>query len=139
MSGKRIAVLGFAFKKDTNDTRESAAIHVCRELMEERASLAIFDPKVEVEQMCKDLEITQDSSNVEFSQTAQQAALGAHALLVLTEWDEFRDLDFEAIYKSMVKPAWVFDGRSLLDHDRLRRIGFRVYSVGKPLTLDVKI
>lgn len=139
VSGKRIAVLGFAFKKDTNDTRESAAIQVCRELLEERASLSIYDPKVGSEQICKDLEIQADNKNVEFAQSAEQSAAGAHALLVLTEWDEFRDLDFEAVYKSMVKPAWVFDGRSLLDHDKLRRIGFRVYSVGKPLSLDVKI
>lgn len=139
VSGKRIAVLGFAFKKDTNDTRESAAIQVCRELLEERASLAIYDPKVESTQICKDLEIEPGNKNVEFAKNAEQAAAGAHALLVLTEWDEFRDLDFDAVYASMVKPAWVFDGRNLLDHARLRQIGFRVYSVGKPLSLDAKV
>ena len=68
-----------------------------------------------------------------FATSAEQAAKGAHALLVLTEWDEFKKLDFEAIYASMVKPAWIFDGRSLLDHDKLRKIGFKVYSIGKPL------
>lgn len=139
VSGKRIAVLGFAFKKDTNDTRESAAIQVCRELLEERASLSIYDPKVEQAQICKDLEIEPGNKSVEFAKNAEQAAAGAHALLVLTEWDEFRDLDFDAVYASMVKPAWVFDGRTLLDHARLRQIGFRVYSVGKPLSLDAKV
>ncbi|MHB1080038.1 MAG: UDP-glucose 6-dehydrogenase [Prosthecobacter sp.] len=138
VTGKRIGVLGFAFKKDTNDTRESAAIYVCKDLIEERAKLSIYDPKVSSSQICKDLEIESSHSNVEFAASAAQAAAGAHALLVLTEWDEFRQLDFEAIYQSMVKPAWIFDGRSLLDHVKLREIGFKVYSIGKPLPAEVK-
>ncbi len=133
VTGKRIAVLGFAFKKDTNDTRESAAIYVCRDLLEERATLSIYDPKVSKAQICKDLGIEPDDPRVEFAASADQAAAKSHSLLVLTEWDEFRSLDFEAIYESMVKPAWIFDGRSLLDHARLRGIGFKVYSIGKPL------
>lgn len=133
VTGKRIAVLGFAFKKDTNDTRESAAIYVCRDLLEERASLSIYDPKVTIPQMCQDLGVQADDPKVEFATSAIQAAEGAHALLVLTEWDEFRHLDFEGIYASMVKPAWIFDGRSLLNHGKLRQIGFKVYSIGKPL------
>jgi len=133
VTGKRIAVLGFAFKKDTNDTRESAAIYVCRDLLEERATLSIHDPKVSKIQMQKDLGIGADEPNVEFVSSAAEAAAGAHALLVLTEWDEYRSLDFESIYQTMVKPAWIFDGRSLLDHDRLRDIGFKVYAIGKPL------
>lgn len=137
VTGKRIGVLGFAFKKDTNDTRESAAIYVCKDLIEERAKLSIYDPKVGSAQMCKDLAIEEDHPNVEFANNAAQAAAGAHALLVLTEWDEFRQLDFEAIYQSMVKPAWIFDGRSLLDHAKLRQIGFKVYSIGKPLPQEV--
>ena len=137
VTGKRIGVLGFAFKKDTNDTRESAAIYVCQDLIEERAKLSIYDPKVGTAQMCKDLAIESDHPNVEFATSAAQAAAGAHALLVLTEWDEFRKLDFEAIYHSMVKPAWIFDGRSLLDHTKLRQIGFKVYSIGKPLPSEL--
>lgn len=136
VTGKRIGVLGFAFKKDTNDTRESAAIFVCQDLIEERAKLSIYDPKVGSAQMRKDLAIEDDHPNVEFATNAAQAAAGAHALLVLTEWDEFRQLDFEAIYQSMVKPAWIFDGRSLLDHAKLREIGFKVYSIGKPLASE---
>jgi len=131
VTGKRIAALGFAFKKDTNDTRESAAIYVCRDLLEERATLAIHDPKVGPEQICKDLEIQPDHPGIEFSSSAVQAAAGAHALLILTEWDEFRHLDYEAIFDSMVKPAWIFDGRNVLDHARLRKIGFKVYCIGK--------
>ena len=138
VTGKRIAVLGFAFKKDTNDTRESAAISVCQDLIEERAKLSIYDPKVGTAQICQDLGIEGTHPNVEHATSAAQAAAGAHALLVLTEWDEFRKLDFEAIYKSMVKPAWIFDGRSLLDHAKLREIGFKVYSIGKPLPSELK-
>ena len=138
VTGKRIGVLGFAFKKDTNDTRESAAIYVCQDLIEERAKLSIYDPKVGSAQICKDLNIESAHPNVEFAMSATQAAAGSHALLVLTEWDEFRKLDFEAIYKSMVKPAWIFDGRSLLDHAKLRQIGFKVYSIGKPLPSELK-
>lgn len=137
VSGKRIAVLGFAFKKDTNDTRESAAIYICKDLIEERAKVAIYDPKVDKEQICQDLEIEDTHPGVEHVASAAEAAAGAHALLVLTEWDEFRKLDFEAIYKSMVKPAWIFDGRSLLDHAKLRQIGFKVYSIGKPLPSEL--
>jgi len=137
VSGKRIAVLGFAFKKDTNDTRESAAIYICKDLIEERAKVAIYDPKVDKEQICQDLEIEDTHPGVEHVASAAEAAAGAHALLVLTEWDEFRKLDFEAIYKSMVKPAWIFDGRSVLDHAKLRQIGFKVYSIGKPLPSEL--
>lgn len=138
VTGKRIGVLGFAFKKDTNDTRESAAIFVCKDLLEERARLSIYDPKVGAAQICKDLEIESSDPNVEFPTSAVQAAAGAHALLVLTEWDEFRQIDFEAVYQSMVKPAWIFDGRSLLDHAKLRAIGFKVYSIGKALPPEAK-
>ncbi len=137
VTGKRIAVLGFAFKKDTNDTRESAAIYVCHDLLEERAAISIYDPKVTTAQICKDLAIESDHPNVEFATSAEQAAQGAHALLVLTEWDEFKQLDFAAIYQAMVKPAWIFDGRSLLDHAKLRQIGFKVYSIGKPMQDEI--
>lgn len=133
VTGKRIAVLGFAFKKDTNDTRESAAIQVCQDLLEERAHLAIYDPKVTESQMRLDLGLSDDDQSVSICTDSIQAATGAHALLVLTEWDAFREIDFEKIHGSMVKPAWIFDGRGLLDHEKLRRIGFNVFSIGKPI------
>lgn len=133
VTGKRIAVLGFAFKKDTNDTRESAAIYVCKDLLEERANLTIYDPKVKPEQARKDLNLAEDDARVTFATKAEAAAEGAHALLVLTEWDAFKALDFESIYQKMLKPAWVFDGRNILDRARLESIGFKVYSIGKPL------
>ena len=133
VTGKRIAVLGFAFKKDTNDTRESAAIYVCQDLLEERAHLAIHDPKVKPEQIRKDLSLSPEDQRVTFAASAEEASQGAHALLVLTEWDAFKDLDFEVIYENMLKPAWIFDGRNILDRPKLEKIGFRVYSIGKPL------
>ena len=132
VSGKRIAVLGFAFKKDTNDTRESPAISICKALLEEQARLAIYDPKVESEQIFADLEIKADDPRIEICADAYQALNGAHAMLVLTEWDEFRDLDFARIFNGMHKPAWVFDGRNVLDMAKLRSQGFYVYSIGKP-------
>jgi UDPglucose 6-dehydrogenase len=132
VSGKRLAVLGFAFKKDTNDTRESPAISICKALLDEQARLAIYDPKVESSQIFADLEIKDDDPRVEICSDANQALQGAHAMLVLTEWNEFRDLDFDKIYKAMHKPAWVFDGRNVLDMAKLRSLGFYVYSIGKP-------
>lgn len=137
VSHKKLAVLGFAFKKDTNDTRESAAIYVCSDLLEERAKLAIYDPKVTPETIFRDLKQSPDeeggSSNSQITcETDPYAALeGAHALLVLTEWDEFKELDYEKIYASMQKPAFVFDGRGILDHEKLREIGFETYRIGR--------
>jgi len=136
---KKIGILGFAFKKDTNDTRESAAIYVCRDLLIERAHLAIYDPQVSLEQMVSDLEqvgITNARDLVKSGAISQvsdayQAADGAHAVAILTEWGEFRDLDFTKIFNSMLKPANLFDGRNILDRAALKQIGFELYSIGK--------
>lgn len=129
--GKRIGIWGFAFKKDTNDTRESPAIAVCRQLLTERAKLAIYDPKVTAAQIRTDLGLAEDDTSIEVCSSAESAADQAHALLVLTEWDEFREVDFKSVYRGMMKPAWVFDGRNLLDHEALRQTGFRVRAIGK--------
>lgn len=129
VSGKRIAILGFAFKKDTNDTRESSAISVCKRLIEERAHLAIYDPRVSVEQIYKELDVGENG--VVCCKNSYEAARGAHAVVILTEWDEFRELDFKRIYDSMLKPAFIFDGRRILDYDALVKIGFEVYSIGR--------
>lgn len=145
VSDKKIGIWGFAFKKDTNDTRESAAIYVCRDLLEERARLTIYDPQVSLEQIRKDLEylmagpggvLTEAQKeliykNVSVAPSAEAAADGAHAIAVMTEWDEFRDQDFESIYKTMMKPAFVFDGRNVLDAEKLSGIGFEIESIGK--------
>lgn len=141
VSGKRIAVLGFAFKKDTNDTRESAAIAVCRDLLAEQANLAIYDPKVPAAQILSDLGLSDFGSpvsnlesrisNLEVSSDPYSAASGAHALLILTEWDAFKELDYSKIYAGMKKPAFLFDGRNIVNLAELKRIGFEVSGIGR--------
>lgn len=134
VSGKKIAILGFAFKKDTNDTRESAAIYVCRDLLEERAELAIYDPKVEEGTIRTDLELDENpgrGGQVTLCDDAYEAAHGAHAVVILTEWDEFATLDYKRIYDQMLKPAFLFDGRKILDVRKMEEIGFKIYSVGR--------
>jgi len=130
VSGKKIAVLGFAFKKDTGDTRETPAIDVCKALMAEKASIAIYDPKVAREQIYSDL--GKDSMDtIEIDDDAYIACAGAHAIAILTEWDEFKTLDYKRIYDSMQKPAFIFDGRSIVNIAELEAIGFDVWAVGK--------
>jgi UDPglucose 6-dehydrogenase len=133
VSGKRIAVLGFAFKKDTNDTRESAAISVVRGLLEENATVVVYDPKVPADEIRRDvLGAGAENPNLVVAESAAQAAEGAHALAVLTEWDEFKTLDFASIYAGMHKPAFVFDGRNILPRAEMQKLGFRVFAIGKP-------
>jgi UDPglucose 6-dehydrogenase len=145
VSNKQIGIWGFAFKKDTNDTRESAAIYVCRDLLNERAKLKIYDPQVPEEQIRRDLmeafsypngtisehEKALIDEHVTVVDSAAEAADGSHAIAVLTEWDEFKRLDYDAIMKSMYRPAFLFDGRNLLDHNLLRSHGFDVHAIGK--------
>ena len=71
--------------------------------------------------------------DVDVVMTPEEALSNAHALCVLTEWDEFKTYDYKKIYDGMIKPAFIFDGRNILDHDALRKIGFVVYALGKPL------
>lgn len=131
VSGKKIAMLGFAFKKDTNDTRESSAIYICQDLIEEQAEVHIYDPKVTREQVCRDLGIEEDHPLVHIAESAEEACEKAHALTVVTEWDEFKTLDYQKIFEKMLKPAFVFDGRNILDLQALRNIGFSTHGVGK--------
>jgi UDPglucose 6-dehydrogenase len=132
VSGKRIAVLGFAFKKDTNDTRESPAISVVRGLLEENATVVVYDPKVPAEQIKADvLGRGVENARLVIASSAAVAAEGAHVVAVVTEWDEFKALDYAALYERMVKPAFVFDGRNILDLAALRAIGFKAFGIGK--------
>lgn len=132
VADKRIAVLGFAFKKDTNDTRESAAINVCRDLLAEQATVVVYDPKVPADEIRADV-LGKGHANPRLivAQSAAEACAGAHALAVVTEWDEFKTLDYAKIYAAMQKPAFAFDGRNILDLPKLRQIGFRASGVGK--------
>jgi UDPglucose 6-dehydrogenase len=138
VSGKRVTVLGFAFKKDTNDTRASAAIDVCRGLLAENARLTIADPKVPAETIRLDLQratgktVEELEACVTCEPDVYKATAGAHAIAVMTEWGQFAGLDFRRIYDQMQKPAFVFDGRDILPHRELRELGFEVYAIGKP-------
>jgi UDPglucose 6-dehydrogenase len=129
VAGKRIALFGAAFKADTGDTRESPALEVCRKLLEEHAQVIISDPYA-IENARTDLGAL--ASEVIFEPDPYTAARDAHAIAVLTEWKAYAQLDYEAIYNSMVKPAFIFDGRNILHHKQLFDTGFNVYAIGKP-------
>jgi UDPglucose 6-dehydrogenase len=134
VAGKRLAVFGFAFKPGTNDTRDSPALYVCRKLLEERAALVITDPQA-LENAARDLHGLK--GEIRYEPDPYAAAAGAHAVVLLTHWEEFRALDYERIYAAMEKPAAFFDGRNWLDPAMLYRIGFNVYPIGKaPLVHD---
>jgi UDPglucose 6-dehydrogenase len=129
IAGKRIVLFGAAFKANTSDTRESPSLAVCRSLLDERAEVVISDPHA-LENARIDLgELAQ---KVFFEPDPVTAVKGAHAIAIMTEWDDFTRLDYEAIYRSMVKPAFIFDGRNILDHEKLYQIGFNMYMIGKP-------
>lgn len=145
VTGKKIALLGFAFKKDTGDARETPAGFVIRDLLSERAKLHVYDPQVSRETMLEELSYTLGITHktepeldnlLVTSPSHIDAVTGAHAIAVLTEWDEFTNYDYEQIYSVMSKPAFIFDGRNVLDHAKLRRIGFEVYAIGKPSPRD---
>ncbi|KAL6647206.1 hypothetical protein ACP70R_014643 [Stipagrostis hirtigluma subsp. patula] len=140
VAGKKVAVLGFAFKKGTADTRESPAIDVCRGLLGDRAHVNVYDPLVSEKQIRRDTAAPAPArvQQVRVARDAYEAADGAHGVCVLTEWDEFRTLDYRRIFDGMQKPAFVFDGRNVVDVGKLREIGFVVYSVGKPLDTWLK-
>lgn len=137
VSGKKIAFLGWAFKKDTNDTRETAAMYVADILMEDMANIAVYDPKVQQHQMLTDLDYLKTRSSeenkeqLEAKENPYETCKDAHAIAVLTEWDEFKDYDWQKIYDNMMKPAFVFDGRNILDGEKLKEIGFKYYCIGK--------
>ncbi|WCM42241.1 nucleotide sugar dehydrogenase [Flavobacterium sp. CBA20B-1] len=136
VNGKNIAFLGWAFKKDTNDTRESAAIYVADHLLEEEAFITVYDPKVPAEKIYADLDYLGTRSPEENRRLLKvvndpyEACNKAHAVAVLTEWDEFKTYDWSNIYDNMYKPAFVFDGRNVLDGKSLKENGFVLYTIG---------
>ena len=129
VAGKRIALFGAAFKANTSDIRESPALAVCRELVGERAQVVMTDPHA-LDNARQDL--GDIAEQVIFEPDPYVAAQDAHAIAILTEWPQFADLDYQAIYEGMVLPAFIFDGRNILDHRALYAIGFNVYAIGKP-------
>ena len=142
VSGKKIGFLGWAFKKDTNDTRETAAMYVASTLLDDMAEIHVFDPKVSKEQIYNDLIYLTESGyhNLPESQIRDlvhvhtdpyEACKNTHAIALITEWDEFKTYDWQRIFDHMLKPAFVFDGRNILDRKQLQKIGFKIYSIGK--------
>ncbi len=137
VSGKKIAMLGWAFKKDTNDTRESASIYVADYLLSEQSNIEVYDPKVGAEKVFADLDYLntraeeENRKQVDVVNDPYEACKGAHAVAIMTEWDEFTTYDWQKIYDNMLKPAFVFDGRGILDTEKLESIGFNVYKIGK--------
>ena len=129
LAGKKIALLGFAFKADTSDTRESPAIYVAKKLIDERAELVVSDPQALDNAR---LELREMEKKVTFEKDPYAAAAGAHALAILTEWEEYVGLDYRKLFASMEKPAFIFDGRNILDHQKLFTLGFNVFPIGKP-------
>jgi UDPglucose 6-dehydrogenase len=136
VAAKKIAFLGWAFKKDTNDTRESAAIYVANDLMNEQAQIAVYDPKVSAAKILADLDYLESRSHeanvslVTSFPNPYEACANAHAIAVLTEWDEFTTYDWQKIYDGMQKPAFVFDGRNLLNRNEMEAIGFVYQGIG---------
>ncbi len=128
VADKKIAIFGFAFKANTGDTRESPAIFITQKLLEEQAVISITDPKA-LGNARIDLA---GLDNINYETDPYQAAEGAHAIAIVTEWEEYRHLDYQKIYSSMKKPAFIFDGRNILNHCQLFEIGFNVYPVGQP-------
>jgi len=144
VSGKKLAMLGWAFKKDTNDSRESAAIYVADELLQDQAEVHVYDPRVSPERMYDDILylqqmkdhngiLTEDDirARLLIHNDPYAALQDAHAAMVITEWDEFRGYDWKRIYDNMLKPAFLFDGRNILDGKAMQNIGFQVYQIGK--------
>lgn len=137
VADKKIAFLGWAFKKDTNDTRESAAIYVAEKLLHEQANIVIYDPKVKEQQIIADLDYlgTIDLEVIEKRITVvndpYEAMKEAHAIAILTEWDEFTTYDWEKVFMNMFKPAFIFDGRGIIDRTELTDLGFKLFSIGK--------
>ncbi|MEX1193393.1 MAG: nucleotide sugar dehydrogenase [Brumimicrobium sp.] len=137
VADKKITFLGWAFKKDTNDTRESAAIYVADQLIEEKAQISVYDPKVKPEKMQTDLNFLGSRPPEENNNALQtfndpyKACENAHAIAILTEWDEFKTLDWTKIYNNMKKPAFIFDGRNILNGEDLKKLGFRYQGIGK--------
>ncbi|MDL2122916.1 MAG: nucleotide sugar dehydrogenase [Deltaproteobacteria bacterium] len=126
---KKICLWGFAFKANTGDTRESPAIYIAKRLIEEKAELVITDPKA-LERARIDLQNI--DANVKYVEDPYEAASGSYAIAIMTEWDLYKNLNYEKIYNSMIKPAFFFDGRNIVDHQRLFEIGFNVFPIGKP-------
>ena len=138
VSGKKIAIFGFAFKADTNDTRESPAISICKDLIEEGSKIFIYDPKVKEEQLERDLDINKNQMNMNsekdgswhYATSINEAVTNADAIIIMTEWKEFQNLEYKNIFSLMRSPSWIFDTRGLLDAEYIKSLGFKFWRIG---------
>lgn len=135
LAGKKICLFGFAFKANTGDTRESPAIYITRKLLAEQAEVVISDPKALKNAA---IELADAEGKISFVENPYQACAGCHALAIMTEWGIYKTLDYKKIFKSMIKPAFLFDGRNILDHKKCFAAGFNVYPIGKPALSHLK-
>ena len=147
VSGKKISILGFAFKANTNDTRESASIKICKDLLEEGANLSIHDPKVDSDQIAKDLKMKEKKSlkrndlikensqegSWSFSSDIYDSVNNADAVLVLTEWEDYTNINWEKVSKIMRKPSWIFDARSIIEPSKVIKTGLNFWRIGDGL------
>lgn len=136
VSGKKIGFLGWAFKKDTDDSRESAAIYVAADLLEEQAMIEVYDPKVKGSQIYKDIEqllgkAFDENERLQGCEDPYETCKDAHAVVILTEWKEFKSYDWQKIYSQMLKPAFLFDGRNILNKEEMKAIGFVYKGIGR--------
>ena len=143
VKNKKITLLGWAFKKDTNDSRESASIYIANQLLNEEAKIHIYDPKVKKNKILLDLTTLWESKgldeskienklkNVFVDESYKDSIEKSHAIAILTEWDEFKYYDYEKIFSRMLKPSFIFDGRKILDYKKLKSIGFNCFEIGK--------
>lgn len=135
ITNKRIALFGYAFKANTSDTRETAAFYVTRMLMTEKAHVVISDPKAIKNAK---IDLKEYGNYIEYQDDPYKAAKGAHAIAIITEWDLYKELDYEKVYNEMEKPAFIFDGRNILDHEKLFKIGYEVHPIGRPALVHFK-
>ena len=137
IAGKKIILLGWAFKKDTNDSRESPSIYIANSLLEENANLHVIDPKVKLNQIKNDVRTLDDSKkqiieqNLTVSKYDLEVFKDAHAIIVLTEWEQFIEYDYASIFNKMIKPAFIFDTRRILNKNKLIKIGYETYFIGE--------
>ena len=138
LSGKKISILGFAFKANTNDTRESPAIKVCHELLEEGVNLSIFDPQVNKKQIEKDLGLKESQilenptgeGSWSYCTSVIESTIDADAILILTEWEEFQKIKWDKVAKNMRKPSWIFDTRCIAKLDEAKKYGMNIWRIG---------
>ena len=130
LSNKKLTVFGFSFKANTNDTRESPSIKISKNLLQEGAKISFYDPRVSAKQIFQEFDKTEYKNVIFVNDNYLEAAEGADAIVVLTEWEEFKYLDWEKIFDVMRKPAWIFDSRVFLNKEALKTIGFKVWTLG---------